>query len=152
MLEKMTEEQWDDVLRVNLKSMFLAIQAAAEPMKAHGGGSIICMSSMGALRGTIGQVNYAAAKAGVIGLVRAAAKELARYQVRVNAIAPGTVDTPMTEKVLTDGRFRDRYVAEIPMGRVGQPSDIGNTVRFLAGAGSSWMTGQVVSVNGGTYI
>lgn len=152
MLSKMTEEQWDEVLRVNLKHVFLAMQAASAAMHERGGGSIVNISSMGAQRGTIGQVNYAAAKAGMIGLTRAGAKELARYGIRVNAIAPGTVETPMTEKILTDERFRDTYLAEIPLGRVGQPEDIGRAVRYLASDASAWVTGQVLAVNGGTYI
>ena len=115
-------------------------------------GRIVNISSMGALRGTIGQVNYAAAKAGIIGLTKASAKELARYKITVNAVAPGTIETRMTEKILMDPRFREQYTSEIPIGRVGRPEDIANMVVFLTSDAASFITGQTISVNGGAYM
>lgn len=151
-LLEMTEESWDEVMRVNLKGVFLGIQAAARRMVPQGSGSIICISSIAAQRGGPGRVGYAASKAGVVGLVRSAARELAPQGVRVNAIAPGAVETPMGEAVYRRPGVREQYRREVPLGRLGLPSDIGAAARFLASDESSWITGQLLGVNGGAYL
>ena len=152
MILKMTDEQWDDVIRVNLTGYFYTTRAAARSMKERSGGSLIHVSSLAAQRGSIGQINYAAAKAGVLGIGRAAARELARYKVRSNCITPGLIETDMTAKVLSDEKLRAQYVGEIPLSRVGTPDDIAKTACFLASDDSSFITGQTFAVNGGAYI
>ena len=151
MILKMTDEQWADVLQVNLTGFFFTTRAAARSMKDRGG-SLVYISSLAAQRGSIGQINYAAAKAGVLGVMRAAARELARYQIRSNAITPGLIETDMTAKVLSDEKLRTQYVGEIPLSRVGLPQDIAQTACLLASDESSFITGQVIPVNGGAYI
>lgn len=151
MLWNLTDEQWDAVLATNLSSQFYAIRAAARDWMKDNGGAIVNISSMGGLRGSIGQINYAAAKAGVIGLTKAAALELGRYGVRANAVAPGTTETPMTSTIMTTEKLRDRFSKEIPLGRFGKPSDIASAVAFLAGPSASWITGKVLTVDGGAY-
>ncbi|HYF20361.1 MAG TPA: 3-oxoacyl-ACP reductase FabG [Ramlibacter sp.] len=151
MILKMTDEQWADVLQVNLTGFFYTTRAAARSMKDRGG-SLVYISSLAAQRGSIGQINYAAAKAGVLGVMRAAARELARYKIRSNAITPGLIETDMTAKVLSDEKLRTQYVGEIPLSRVGLPQDIAQTACFLASDESSFITGQVIPVNGGAYI
>lgn len=143
---KMTSEQWDAVIRVNLTGCFNGCQAAAARMSAAGGGSIVNLSSRAYL-GNIGQANYSASKAGVVGLTRTLALELARYGVRVNAIAPGFIDTEMTRGVPED--VRDRVVKAIPLRRMGQPDEIASVALFLASDEASYMTGQVLFVCGG---
>jgi 3-oxoacyl-[acyl-carrier protein] reductase len=152
MILKMTDEQWDDVLRVNLTGFFYTTRAAARTMKERNTGSMIHISSLAAQRGSIGQINYAAAKAGVLGLARAAARELARYKIRSNSIAPGLIETDMTTKLLSDEKLREQYVGEIPLARVGLPRDIARSTVFLASDASSFITGQTIAVNGGAYI
>jgi 3-oxoacyl-[acyl-carrier protein] reductase len=152
MLHKMTDDDWTQVLTVNLTSFFFTTRAAARAMIPHKLGSIVNISALSALRGALGQVNYVSAKAGILGLTKASARELARHQVRVNAVTPGVARTRMSEKLLTDERFRDQYISEIPLGRVAEPEDIARVVLFLAGDDSSYMTGQVLNVSGGTYM
>jgi 3-oxoacyl-[acyl-carrier protein] reductase len=152
MLHKMTDDEWTQVLTVNLTSFFFTTRAAARAMIPNKRGSIVNISALSALRGALGQVNYVAAKAGILGLTKASARELARHQVRVNAVTPGVARTRMSEKLLNDERFRDQYIAEIPLGRVAEPEDIARVVLFLAGDDSSYMTGQVLNVSGGTYM
>jgi 3-oxoacyl-[acyl-carrier protein] reductase len=151
-LLELTEEAWDEVLRVNLKAVFLCFQAAARVLVPRGAGSLVAISSIGAQRGTAGQANYSASKAGVIGLVRAAARELAPHRIRVNAIAPGPIRTPMSDIAFRDEELLARSTAEVLLGRLGQPVDIGRTVRFLVSDAADWITGQVLPVNGGAYI
>lgn len=151
-LVDLPEESWDEVLRINLKGVFLCFQAAARSMMAQRSGSLIAISSIGGQRGTAGQVNYSASKAGVIGLVKACARELAPNGIRVNAIAPGAIATPMSDVAFQDQELLARYLSEVPLGRMGRPADIGRTVRFLASEASEWMTGQVLAVNGGAYL
>jgi 3-oxoacyl-(acyl-carrier-protein) reductase len=146
---KMTIEQWDAVLRVNLTGTFNGCQAAAARMSAAGAGSIVNLSSRSYL-GNIGQANYSASKAGVVGLTRTLALELARYSIRVNAIAPGFIDTEMTRAVPED--LRERVIKGIPLRRVGQPEDIANAALFLASEESSYITGQVLMVCGGRSV
>ena len=150
MLHKMTDDEWQSVVDVNLTGLFRTIRAVSESMMQHGG-AIVNVSSLAGRRGSIGQINYAAAKAGVIGLTMSAALELARYGVRVNAVAPGVVETDMTRTILTDDRFREKYLREIPLQRIGTPDDIAEAVLYLVSTRASFITGQVLSVDGGTY-
>ena len=151
MLWNLTDEQWSTVLNTNLSSMFYMVRAAARAWMMDHGGAIVNVSSIGGLRGSIGQINYASAKAGVIGLTKAAALELGKHGVRVNAIAPGTTDTPMTKTIMETEKLRERFQKEIPLGRFGTVADIGAAVAFLAGPDASWVTGKVLTVDGGAY-
>lgn len=144
---RMKEEDWDSVIAVNLKGTFLFTKAVARPMMKQESGVIINISSIIGLIGNAGQCNYAASKAGVIALTKSAAKELASRGIRVNAVAPGFIETKMTE-VLSE-EVRTKMMEVIPMKRFGSPADIARTVLFLASDASSYMTGQVLSVSGG---
>jgi len=148
MLWKMTAEQWEEVIRINLTGTFFCLQAVARPMMEQRSGSIINVTSSAGLLGTIGQINYTAAKGGVHALTKSAAKELAKYGVRVNTIAP-MADTDMTAKIAHDPKFKEKYLERIPMGRFGQPEEIGPAVVFLASDESSYITGQTLCVDGG---
>lgn len=148
MLWKMTAEQWEEVLRINLTGTFFCLQAVARPMMEQKSGSIINVTSSAGLIGTIGQVNYTAAKGGVYALTKSAAKELAKYGVRVNTIAP-MADTDMTARIAHDPKFKEKYLERIPMGRFGQPEEIGPAVVFLASDESSYITGQTLCIDGG---
>jgi 3-oxoacyl-[acyl-carrier protein] reductase len=152
MLHKMTDDQWDDVIRVNLTAAFYTTRAVARLMIPLKRGAIVNVSALSGLRGALGQINYVATKAGILGMTKAAAKELARHGIRVNAVTPGVVETRMSTKLLTEPRFRDQYISEIPLGRVGQPDDIASVIRFLASDDSAYMTGQVLNVSGGSYM
>jgi NAD(P)-dependent dehydrogenase (short-subunit alcohol dehydrogenase family) len=143
-----TEEDWDRVMAVNLKSMLLATQAAI-PVMERGGGSIICVSSVAAMRGH-GRTAYAAAKAGVIGFVRSVAAQVGRQGIRVNAIAPGMVWTPMVENLGPDARERRRKAS--PLGTEGTGWDVGWAAVFLASDESRWITGQTLVVDGGVTL
>jgi 3-oxoacyl-[acyl-carrier protein] reductase len=147
LLVRMSEEDWDAVLSVNLKGTFLFSKAAARPMMKQRSGAIINIASIIGLIGNAGQCNYAASKGGVIALTKSVAKELAARNVRVNAVAPGFIQTRMTE-VLPE-EVRKKMLEAIPMARLGTPEDVANVVLFLASDASSYMTGQVLSVNGG---
>lgn len=150
-LREMTDEQWRRVLAVNLKGTFLCAQAAAAVFRARRSGRIVNISSIALLGGPLGRVNYTASKAGVLGLTRALAMELAQYDVNVNAVAPGAVDTPMTAKAQT--RERWQKVREVtPLGRIGRPEDIAAAVLFLASDDASFITGQCLFVCGGRSI
>ncbi|MFO1398724.1 MAG: 3-oxoacyl-ACP reductase FabG [Burkholderiales bacterium] len=151
MLDKMTVPQWDAVLAVHLTGSFNCLQAVTPGMIARRAGRVINVTSTAGLLGTIGQVNYAAAKAGIVGLTMAAARELARYNVTVNAIAPGAA-TPMTETIRTDERFRDKYLARIPLGRWAEADEIAPVFVFFASDDSSYVTGQVLAADGGMTI
>jgi len=148
MMIKMTEEQWDDVINIHLKGTFLCMQAVAGDMKARGYGRIINVTSSAGLQGTIGQVNYAAAKGGINALTKAGARELAKYGVTVNAISPFAV-TKMTEKISTDPVLSVKYTDKIPMGRFGQVEEMAGGFVFLASQDASYITGQILCIEGG---
>jgi 3-oxoacyl-[acyl-carrier protein] reductase len=149
-LRKMTEQQFDEVIAVHLKGTWNGTRAAAAVMREQGSGAIINMSSISGKVGLIGQTNYSAAKAGIVGLTKAAAKELAHLGVRVNAIAPGLIRSAMTEAM--PQRIWDAKLAEVPMGRAGEPREVATVALFLASDLSSYMTGTVHEVTGGRHI
>ena len=151
LLMRMTPEQWDDVMEVNLKSVFNMTKQVIRPMMKQRKGSIINMSSIVGIRGNAGQSSYAASKAGIIGFTKSIAQELGSRNVRCNAIAPGFIETDMTH-YLKDGEGAQAYMSKIPMGRFGQAEEIGNTTLFLASDLSSYITGQVISACGGLNI
>ncbi|MGQ9674121.1 MAG: 3-oxoacyl-ACP reductase FabG [Chloroflexota bacterium] len=148
-IKNMTEAQWDAVIAVNLKGAFNCIQAVLPYMSQRKYGKIISLSSRAAM-GNFGQANYSASKAGIMGLTRTAALELARFNVNVNAIAPGYIDTEMTRGVPDD--VRERVIKAIPLQRVGDPRDVANLVLFLASDEASYITGQTIYICGGRSI
>jgi NAD(P)-dependent dehydrogenase (short-subunit alcohol dehydrogenase family) len=149
MSHKMTEEQWDQVLTVNLKGTFLCAQAALVRMRERGWGRVINTSSVGSL-GNIGQANYAASKAGVIGLTRTLALEYAKFGVTVNCVAPGPVMTRMLASV--PEAIREKIVARVPTGRIARPEEIAGVHAFLASEDAAFITGQVLFVAGGLSV
>lgn len=144
---RLKEEDWDQVIDTNLKGVFLCSKAAIRPMMKRRQGKIINISSVVAVAGNPGQANYCAAKAGVIGLTKSMAKELASRQITVNAIAPGFIDTDMTE-VLSE-ELKKQILAGIPLGRLGSAQDVAEAVRFLASEGANYITGQTLHIDGG---
>ena len=149
-MRTMTEDQFDAVIEVNLKGVWLGTKAAAARMREAGRGSIVNISSLSGKVGMAGQTNYSAAKAGVVGLTKAAAKELAHKGVRVNAVQPGLIRTPMTEAM--PRKAWDQKLSEIPMGRPGEPREVATVVLFLASDWSSYLTGTVQEVTGGRFM
>jgi 3-oxoacyl-[acyl-carrier protein] reductase len=147
LLMRMKEEDWEFVLKVNLKGAFLATQSAARIMLKQRSGRIINISSVVGLMGNAGQANYSASKAGLIGLTKSSAKELASRGVTVNAIAPGYIETEMTESL--PEAARQAFLDNIPLKRPGTPEDIADTALFLASDLASYITGQVIQVDGG---
>jgi 3-oxoacyl-(acyl-carrier-protein) reductase len=150
LLLKLSEEHWDQVMAVNLKGVFNCTQLAAEMMREQAYGKIVNLSSASAQMGNIGQVNYAASKAGVIGMTKTLAKELAKFNINVNAVAPGFILTPMTEAV--PDKVKDYLIKGIPLGRAGSPEDVADAVSFLVSEKSAYITGQVIACNGGMYV
>ena len=149
-LVKMEEAQWDRVIDVNLKGVFNVSQAAAKIMKAQNSGVILNASSVVGLYGNFGQTNYAATKWGIIGMTKTWAKELGKNNIRVNAVAPGFIATPMTEKM--PDNVRDMMKKKSVLGDMGQPEDIANAYLFLASDEARFITGTVLSVDGGVVI
>ncbi len=147
---RMKQADWDLVLRLNLDGAFLCIQQALPGMMKNRWGRIVNMASVVGQAGSAGQANYAASKAGLIGLTKALAQEMASRGITVNAIAPGYVDTDMTNVLPED--VKKKILASVPIGRMGKPEDIANAVKFLVGDDASYITGQVLAVNGGMYM
>lgn len=151
MLNKMTGEQWQQVLNVHLNGAFNCLQAVVGGMIERRYGRIVYVTSAAGVLGTIGQINYSAAKAGILGMTKSTAKELARYNITANAIAPGAA-TPMTETIRTDERFKEKYLDRIPLGRWAEPEEITPVFVFFASDASSYVTGQVLAADGGMTI
>ncbi|KOP82104.1 3-oxoacyl-[acyl-carrier-protein] reductase [Cytobacillus solani] len=147
LLMRMKEEEWDDVININLKGVFLCTKAVTRQMMKQRSGRIINISSIVGVSGNPGQANYVAAKSGVIGLTKTTAKELSSRGITVNAIAPGFITTDMTDKLTED--VKDQMLKQIPLARFGEPEDIANVVVFLASEDSKYMTGQTLHVDGG---
>jgi len=150
LLMRMKEEEFDEVIATNLKGVFNCMKAVTRPMLKQKSGRIINISSVVASLGNAGQANYVAAKAGIIGLTKSAARELASRGITVNAVAPGFIVTDMTGKLGTE--TKETLVAQIPLARLGQPEDVAKTVRFLASEDAAYITGQTVHVDGGMYM
>ena len=150
LVSKMTEEQWDKVIDVNLKGVFNCTQAVAEIMLKQGNGSIINTSSIVGLFGNIGQTNYAVTKSGIIGMTKSLAKELGKKGIRVNAVAPGFVKTPMTENV--PEKILELMKQKTPLHRLGEPKDVAYAYAFLASDESAFINGAVLSVDGGLVL
>lgn len=149
MMLKMSEEDWDKIIDIHLKGTFNASQAAGRQMKEQKSGRIINVISSAGLYGTIGQINYSSAKAGVIGFTKSASRELGRYNITVNAICPGITATEMTEKLRSDEKLKEIYLGRIQLGRFGQPEDISPAFVFFASDEASYVTGQILAVDGG---
>jgi 3-oxoacyl-[acyl-carrier protein] reductase len=147
---RMKREDWDDVLRTNLTGAFLLTQALLSPMLKNRWGRIVNITSVVGRTGQAGQVNYAASKAGLIGLTRAMAREVASRGITVNAVAPGYIETPMT--AVLDEKQRAAMVSAIPLGRPGTDLEIAQAVKFLASDAAAYITGHVLDVNGGMYM
>lgn len=147
LIMRMKEEDWDAVLNTNLKGSFLCTKAVIRPMMKQRAGRIINIASVVGVTGNAGQANYSAAKAGLIGLTKTTAKELASRGITVNAVAPGFIATNMTD-VLSE-EVKENLLGVIPMGKLGQPEDIANAVVFLASDNAQYITGQTINVNGG---
>ncbi|MCR8641785.1 3-oxoacyl-[acyl-carrier-protein] reductase [Paenibacillus sp. N1-5-1-14] len=150
LIMRMKEEEFDDVITTNLKGVFNCIKAVTRPMMKQRYGRIINITSVVGVLGNAGQANYVAAKAGVIGLTKSAARELSSRGITVNAVAPGFIDTDMTDQLPEE--IRTTMLGQIPLARFGQPDDIAKTVRFLASDDASYMTGQTLHVDGGMYM
>jgi len=149
MLLKMKEEDWDTIIDIHLKAAFNTCQAAGLVMKEQKYGKIINVISTAGIFGTVGQINYASAKAGIIGFTKSASRELGRYNVNVNVICPGITKTEMTSKLQTDEKLKKIYEGRIQLGRFGEPEEIAPAFVFLASDDASYITGQVLGVDGG---
>ncbi|HSW38755.1 MAG TPA: 3-oxoacyl-ACP reductase FabG, partial [Acidobacteriota bacterium] len=147
---KMSEQQWDEALDINLKGYFNYIRAVAPIFKEKGSGKIVNVTSINGLRGKFGQANYTAAKAGIIGLTKTVARELAKFNVNCNAVAPGLIETDMIRDAPED--VRQKAMAEIVLGRIGSPEEVAYVVTFLCTERARHITGEVIKVDGGQYI
>lgn len=150
LLVRMTDDDWDRVLDTNLRGVFLMTRAAGKVMMRQRSGRIINISSTAGAMGNPGQVNYSAAKAGVIGLTKAAARELAHWNILVNAVAPGLIETDMTASI--PAAAREALLQQVPLKRAGTAREVAEVVRFLAGDGAAYVTGQTIHINGGLYM
>jgi 3-oxoacyl-[acyl-carrier protein] reductase len=148
-LWKLTPEEWRSVLSVNLDGSYHFLRAVVPHLRETGGGSVVLTSAVNGERGSFGQANYAASNAGVIGLAKTAAKELGRFAVRVNVVAPGYIATPMTEAVSRE--IEEATVKETALGRIGDPKDVAGAILFLCSELASYVTGHVLRVDGGQY-
>lgn len=150
LIMRMKEEEFDQVIETNLKGVFNCLKAVTRPMMKQRYGRIVNISSVVGALGNPGQANYVAAKAGVIGLTKSAARELASRGITVNAVAPGFIDTDMTRELSEE--TREQMLGSIPLARLGEPEEIAKVVAFLASSGAAYMTGQVLHVDGGMYM
>lgn len=150
MLWKLEPDDWDAVLRVNLAGAWHLVRAVVPHLRAAGGGSVVLVGSINGARGKIGQSAYAASKAGLVGLAKTAARELGRFGVRVNVVAPGFVVTPMTSALAEE--FRAKAIAETTLGRVAEPEDVAGAIEFLLSPAARHITGHVLNVDGGQDI
>ncbi|WP_419961602.1 3-oxoacyl-[acyl-carrier-protein] reductase [Psychrobacillus sp. BM2] len=150
LLMRMKETEWDDVLNTNLKGVFLCTKAVTRQMMKQRAGRIINITSIVGVSGNAGQANYVAAKAGVIGLTKSSAKELASRNITVNSVAPGFITTDMTDALPED--IRSQMLSQIPLAKFGNPEDIAKAVAFLASDDANYITGQTIHVNGGMYM
>jgi 3-oxoacyl-[acyl-carrier protein] reductase len=149
-LHKTTDEQWDQVIAVQLTGTFACLRAAAPHLRGDGPGRVVCISSISAATGNLGQANYTAAKGGITSLAKTAAREFARSGTTVNVVRPGFIDTDMTRGMPEDARTA--LIASIPLGRAGVPDDVAGVVAFLCSDDAAFMTGAVLDVNGGSYM
>ena len=149
MMLKMAEDQWDQVVDIHLKAAFLCAQAAGNVMKGQKSGKIINVTSVAGLVGTVGQINYSAAKGGILSMTKSIARELARYNICANVISLGIVATDMTEKIRTDEKLKEIYMNRILLKRFAEPDDIAPAFAFLASDESNYITGQLLCVDGG---
>lgn len=150
LLMRMKEQEWDDVLNTNLKGVFLCTKAVTRQMMKQRAGRIINITSIVGVSGNAGQANYVAAKAGVIGLTKSSAKELASRNITVNSVAPGFITTDMTDALPED--IKSQMLSQIPLAKFGNPVDIAKAVAFLASEDANYITGQTIHVNGGMYM
>ena len=150
MFHRMTDEQWDEVINVNLSGVFHCCRAFVEEITASGHGRIVNISSLVGEMGNIGQVNYAASKSGMIGFAKALARELAAKKTTVNVVAPGFIDTPMVRKI--PDTVKQKLLTQIPMGRFGSPREVAMSVIYLVSPEADYITGAVLNVNGGMYL
>jgi 3-oxoacyl-[acyl-carrier protein] reductase len=150
LLMRMSEEDWDQVLRVNLKGVFNCAQAVIRSMVKARSGRIVNISSVAGQIGNAGQTNYAASKAGILGFTKSLAREVGSRGITVNAVAPGFINTEMTSSL--PDKLKESFVQQIPLARVGEPEDVAEAVHWLCSEGSKYITGQVIHVNGGLYM
>src|SRR3989339_339372 len=150
LLVRMSDEEWDKVIAINLKGVFNCSKAAAKVMMKQRSGKIVNIASVVGLMGNAGQVNYSASKGGVIALTKTLARELASRNINVNAVAPGFIKTAMTDKLSDEAKKKLTDI--IPLNRLGEPSDVANAVKFLCTDESSYITGEIISINGGMYM